>query len=174
MEGAAADVHTAIAARLPSFPLTASVGGSAPQFSDMFATGNPFWSLIGGLAAPLFHGGTLRHQQRAAEAALEGSKAQYRAAALQAFIDVSDALTALKTDADALDAASRGEASAVRSLGYARRQLELGSVGTMQLLLANSTRSQAATQRIQAQSARLADTVALLVASGIPENNSKP
>ncbi|MGK3833488.1 TolC family protein, partial [Enterococcus faecium] len=48
LEGAGADVGAAIAARLPSIQLGANAGGAAQRFGDMFATGNPFWSLIGG------------------------------------------------------------------------------------------------------------------------------
>ncbi|WP_447414926.1 TolC family protein, partial [Clostridium perfringens] len=91
------------------------------RFGDMFATGNPFWSLIGGITQPIFHGGALRHQQKAAEAALEGAKAQYRAAVLQAFGDVANVLTALRTDGDALTAATRASDAADQALTFARR-----------------------------------------------------
>lgn len=166
MRGAAADVGTAIAARLPNFTLTATGGGQATRFADMFASGNPFWSLLGGVTQPLFHGGTLRHQQRAAEAALDGAKAQYRSAALQAFADVNDAMSGLKTDADALDAASRANDAAMQNLRFSRRQLELGGVGTLGLLNASAAAAQASSQLIQAQAARLSDTVALFQALG--------
>ena len=166
LEGAGADVGTAIAARLPSIQLSASVGGTAQRITDMFASGNPFYSLIGGITQPLFHGGALLHQQRAAEAALEGAKAQYRAAVLQAFGDVSDALTGLRTDADALDAATRASDASGRALGFIRRQLALGNVGTLNLLNATAADAQARSQLIQARAARLGDTVALFQAAG--------
>ena len=70
LEGAGADVRTAIAARLPSIVLSGSAGGTAERFGDMFKSGNPFWTLIGGITQPIFHAGALRHQQRAAEAGL--------------------------------------------------------------------------------------------------------
>lgn len=166
MEGAAADVGTAIAARLPAFQLSGTLGGSSTNFADMFASGNPFWTLVGGVTQPLFHGGALRHQQRASEAAFAGSKSQYRAAALQAFVDVSDALTALKTDGDLLDATARAQSAANRSLGYVTRQLQLGDVGTLTLLNAEATNAQASGVLIQARTARYTDTVALIQALG--------
>lgn len=166
MRGAAADVGTAIAARLPQLQLTANVGGTAQNFGQMFAQGNPFWAVLGGVTQPIFHAGALRHQQHAAEAALDGAKAQYRAAALQAFIDVSDALTGLHSDADALDAAARAEAAADRALGFVRRQLALGDVGTLSLLNATAADAQAHAQAVQARAARLTDTVALFQAVG--------
>jgi hypothetical protein len=65
----------------------------------MFAGGNLFWALIGNVSQPIFHGGALLKQQRAAYAAFDASKAQYRASVLQAFVDVSDALAGLSGDA---------------------------------------------------------------------------
>ncbi|NLS27761.1 Outer membrane protein OprM [Sphingomonas sp. S2M10] len=166
VRGAAADVGSAIAARLPAITLSGNAGGSATRFLDMFQNGNPFFSIIGGITQPIFHAGQLKHQQRAAAAALEEAKAQYRATALQAFLDVDDAVAGLRTDAEALDAAARAEAAASRTLAMTRRQVELGALGTLQLLNASSAESQASVQLVQAKSARLADSVALYLASG--------
>lgn len=166
MRGAGADVGAAIAARLPTITLSGNIGGEATNIADMFASGNPFWALIGGVTQPIFHGGQLLHQQHAAEAALEGAKSQYRAAVLQAFADVDDALTGLRTDADALDAATRASAAADQNLLFIRRQLQLGGAGTLSVLNAELSDAQAAGQRLQAQAARLTDTVALYQAVG--------
>uniref|UniRef100_UPI0035CBEB65 efflux transporter outer membrane subunit n=1 Tax=uncultured Sphingomonas sp. TaxID=158754 RepID=UPI0035CBEB65 len=166
LEGAAADVGTAIAARLPNIQLGANGGGTAQHLFDMFQSGNPFWSLLGGVTQPIFHAGALRHQQRAAEAALDSAKAQYRATVLQAFGDVSDALAGLRTDADAVDAAARAGDAADRALTFIRRQLALGDVGTLALLNATGTAAQARAQVVQARAARLTDTVALFQAAG--------
>jgi len=166
MRGAGADVGAAIAARLPNIVLSANVGGMAQNFGDMFASGNPFWSLLGGITQPLFHGKQLLHRQKAAEAALDAAKATYRGAALQAFGDVADALTGLRTDSVALDAATRASDAATRNLGYTRTQLRLGGVGTLTLLNASTSAAQASAQLVQARAARLIDTVALYQATG--------
>lgn len=166
MRGAGADVGVAIAARLPQFQLTASGGGLATNFSDMFTGGNPFFSIIGAITQPLFHGRQLLHRQHAAEAALDAAKAQYRASVLQAFGDVQDALTGVITDAQALDAATRADAAARRNLDFTRRQLQLGGVGTLALLNASDTAAQTSSQLVLARAARLVDTVALFQAVG--------
>jgi NodT family efflux transporter outer membrane factor (OMF) lipoprotein len=166
LRGAAADVGAAMAARFPSFQISGNAGGQATQFLEMFAPGNPFYTILGSVTAPIFHFGHLRHQQHAAEAALEGAKAQYRAAALQAFLDVDDALSGLRTDGEALDAASRADSAASRTLSMTRRQVELGALGTLQLLNATSAASQASVQLVQARGTRLVDTVALYQACG--------
>ncbi|HEX7854567.1 MAG TPA: efflux transporter outer membrane subunit [Sphingobium sp.] len=166
MRGAGADVGVAIAARLPLFQLTAVAGGISTSFVDMFANGNPFYSIIGAVTQPLFHGGQLLHKQHAAEAALDGAKAQYRSAALQAFSDVQDALTGVTTDGQALDAATRASDAAERNLDFTQRQLQLGGVGTLVLLNASNSAATAASQLVQARAARLIDTVALYQAVG--------
>ena len=166
MKGAAADVGAAMAARLPAIQLTGNAGGAATHFADMFAAGNPFFALIGAVTQPIFHSAQLLHQQHAAEAALEGAKAQYRAAVLQAFLDVDDALAGLRSDSAALDAATRADLAAGQSLAMMRRQVELGAQGTLALLTASSAASQASVSLIQARAARLTDTVALFQAAG--------
>ena len=168
VEGAAADAHAAVAARVPSLTLSATGGGTAQALGDVFDSPNLFWSVLGGITAPLFHSGALRHQQDAAVALFDQSKAEYRAAVLQAFVDVSDALEGLHADAATLDAAQRAQAAAERSYGYAVRQQQLGEVGALALLNAQATLDQARLQTIAARSARLVDTVALFQANGAP------
>lgn len=166
LEGAAADVKVAMAARLPQLTLSASAGGTAEDFGRMFASGNPFWQLLGGLAAPIFHGGALKRQAQASKNALDAAKDDYKGTALQAFADVSNALTALGTDATALGVAQHGNDAASQSLAFARRQLELGSVGTLAVLNASATAQTARASYVAARAARLSDTVALFTALG--------
>jgi NodT family efflux transporter outer membrane factor (OMF) lipoprotein len=166
VRGAAADFGAAVAARLPAVQLTGSAGGAATEFAQMFATPNLFFTLVGAVTTPVFRSGALLHQQRAARAAFEGAEAQYRTAALQAFLDVDDAISGLRTDADALDAASRADASAQRTLGFTRRQVELGAQGTFALLNASAVASLTTSQLVQTRAARLSDTVALFQACG--------
>ena len=171
LHGASADVGVAIAARLPAIALTATGGGASPNFADLFRNGNPFWQVIGGITQPLFHGGQLLHRQRAAEAALDAAEAQYRSTVLAAFVDVSDALTALRTDDVALGAATRADVAAQQSLLFVKRQVALGSSDTIASLIATATASQTAQVLIQARAARFTDRVAMIQAIGGPEAN---
>jgi len=81
---------------------------------------------------------------------------------------VDDALSALRADATALDAATRARDAAARTLAMTRRQVELGAVGTLALLNASTAAAQASIQMIQANAARLSDSVALYQACGAP------
>ena len=166
VKGAAADLGVAAAARWPAFQLTGSAGGTSDQFSNLLAGPAQFFTLAGTVTQPLFHSGQLLHQKRAAQAALDGARDQYRAVALQAFVDVDDALAELKTDAAALDSAARTADAAERTLGYASRQTQLGAIGTTALAGIRASAAQAESALVQARSARLTDTVALYLASG--------
>jgi len=132
----------------------------------MFANGNPFWSVVGNVVQTLFAGGTLRHRQRAAEAAFEQAAAQYRSTVISAFQNVADALYALQSDAEALQAAVAAEQAAKTSLDLTLKAQQLGAVTYLAVLSAQQTYGQALLTRVQAQAARLSDVVTLFQALG--------
>ncbi|MGH6969790.1 MAG: TolC family protein, partial [Stellaceae bacterium] len=163
---ASADIGVATANMLPQFNLTGDIGTEAVTIGSMFAAGTGIWSIAAGVTQPLFHGGTLLHEKRAAEAAYDGAAAQYRSTVLSAFQNVADTLRALQSDADALQADTAAERSANESLSLARDQYRLGAVSLIELLNAETTYEQARIALVQAQAARYADTAALFEALG--------
>jgi len=166
LHSASAQIGVAKANMLPQFTLSASGGSMATQVSQLFKSGNGFWSLAGGITQPLFEGGALLHKKRAAEAAYDEAAAQYRATVIAAFQNVADMLQALQFDADALQAAAQAERSSADSLAIARRQVELGDIGYVSLLAAEQAYQQAALSLVQAQANRYADTAALFQVLG--------
>jgi NodT family efflux transporter outer membrane factor (OMF) lipoprotein len=166
MHAASAQIGVAVAARLPQITLSANVGNSAATLANMFTPGTNFWTLAGGVTAPIFTGGTLLHKQHAAEAGFDQAAAQYKSTVIAALQNVADTLHALQSDADALAAAVAAERAAGTSLGIVRKQLELGQVAYLALLNAEQTYQQAKLALVQAQAARLTDTAALFQASG--------
>jgi NodT family efflux transporter outer membrane factor (OMF) lipoprotein len=163
---ASAEVGVAIAARIPAFQLEADVGGAATSFAQMFADGNGFWTLAGSVTQPIFHGGELLHKQKAAEAALDQAKAQYRSTVLAALQNTADALQAVDADARALAAAAHAENAARRSLDIAKDQLAAGQISPPAVLLAEQAYDQAEIGLVQAEAARFSDTAALFQALG--------
>ena len=163
---ASAQVGVAVAARLPSFSLTGGPGGASSDLATLFANGNALWSVTGGVTAPMFDAGALRHKQKAAEAALDQAKDQYRSAVLVALQNVADVLHAVLNDAQTLDHASAAEASAAKSLSLTRSQYQHGQVGVLAVLAAEGAWRQAEVTLSQARAARYADTVALYQALG--------
>jgi NodT family efflux transporter outer membrane factor (OMF) lipoprotein len=166
LHSASAQIGVAVAARLPQITLTANVGNSASALSSMFTPGTNFWTLAGGVTAPIFSGGTLLHKQRSAEAGFDQAAAQYKSTVITAFQNVADALHAVQSDADALAAAVASEQAAGRSLAIVRKQLELGQVAYLALLNAEQTYQQAKLALVQAQAARLIDTAGLFQSLG--------
>jgi len=166
MQAASANVGVAIANMLPQISLQASLGGTATSFGQMFAAGNKFWTAGASLSQTVFAGGTLFHRERAAVDALDQAGAQYRGAVITAFQNVADTLHALEFDAQALKANADAEHSAQRSLAYAQKAHELGSVSYLALLNAEQTYQQAVINRVQAQASRYTDTAALFQALG--------
>ncbi len=166
MHAACANVGVAIADMLPQVTFQGTLGGTATSISKMFADANKFWTLGASLSQTLFAGGTLFHRERAAVDALDEAGALYRSAVITAFQNVADTLHTLVFDADALKADLEAERSAERSLNYARKALELGSVSYLALLNAEQAYQQTVVNRVQAQASRYADTAALFQALG--------
>jgi NodT family efflux transporter outer membrane factor (OMF) lipoprotein len=166
LHAATAQVGVATANLLPQLTITGDSGSSATAMRDLFKAGTGFWSIGANASQTLFAGGTLLHRKRAADAALDQAGAMYQSAVLTAFQNVADALHALDTDADALNAASRAMSASQKSLDVVRHQLELGSVGYLALLNAEQSYQQAVVSLAQARSNRYADTAALFQALG--------
>lgn len=166
LHAASAQIGVATAARLPSLTLTAALGSSALSLPQLLRSGGGFWSVGGDLLQPIFRGGTLLHQQRAAEAAYEQAAEQYRSTVLTAFQNTADTLQAIVSDSETLRATSHAEAAARRSLSIVRRQRELGGAAQADVLLAQQTYQGAALALVQAQAARYTNTVALYQALG--------
>lgn len=166
LQAANAGIGVAMAAMLPQFPLTASYGVAAAQMSDMFSPTTALWGLAAGITQPIFHGGELLHQKRAAEATFDQTAATYRGVVLSAFKDVADSLKALESDALALKAQLDAEQAAKQALDLVEQQYKAGAVSYINLLTAQTTYQQAHIAAVKARAARLSDTAALFQSLG--------
>jgi NodT family efflux transporter outer membrane factor (OMF) lipoprotein len=166
MHAASAQIGVAVASRLPQLTITGAYGGMSTSFTQMFASGNPFWTVAANVAQSIFDGGTLFHRQRAAEAAFELAAAQYRSTVLTSFQNVADTLYALQADGESLQAAVAAEQASRRTLEITLKQQELGAVSYLALLSARQAYQQALITRVQVQASRFADTAALFQALG--------
>jgi NodT family efflux transporter outer membrane factor (OMF) lipoprotein len=166
LHAASAQVGIATANRLPNITLTANIGTMALETSQIFDSGAGFWTLGASVTQPIFHGGALLHQERAAKAAYLQAAEQYHSTVLTAFQNVADTLNALEQDADALKTAAAAADAAKVTLDLTRRQLETGYAGNLALLNAEQTYQQAVINLVQAQANRYADTAALFQALG--------
>jgi NodT family efflux transporter outer membrane factor (OMF) lipoprotein len=166
LHDASAKIGIAAANRLPNIELIANAGSSAPDVTQLFTGGTGFWGIGASLTAPIFQGGTLLHQERAAKAAYEQAAEQYRSTVLTAFQNVADTLTALQQDAEAVKAAADAADAAKVTLDLAQRQWQAGYANYLGLLSAQQAYQQTSVALISAQANRFADTAALFQALG--------
>lgn len=163
---ACAQVGVATANLFPQFTINANEGWLGTTFSGLYTAKNNVWSVSNQLMQPLFHGGALWAQRRAAIAAYQQTAAQYKQTVLQAFQNVADVLKGIEFDARTLQAQTLAENSARNSLNLTLKQYRLGGVSYINLLNAQQQYQQARINRIQAQAARYSDTAALFQALG--------
>ncbi|MEO8921540.1 MAG: efflux transporter outer membrane subunit [Caldimonas sp.] len=163
---ASAQIGIATANRLPNIQLTADAGSTALAIGQVFKAGTGFWDLGAAITAPIFQGGTLLHQERAAKAAYVVAAEQYRSTVLTAFQNVADTLVALDQDAEGLKSAAAAAAAAKVTLDLSQRQWKAGYASFLSLSSAEQADLQARINLVQAQANRYADTAALLQALG--------
>jgi NodT family efflux transporter outer membrane factor (OMF) lipoprotein len=166
LHAASAGIGVAIANRLPNIELSANVGATAVALNQLFSPGSEFWTIGAALTAPIFNGGALYHQEKAARAAYDAAAEQYRATVLGAFQNVADTLVALDQDAKGLKAAAAADEAAKTTLDLVQRQLQDGYTNYLGLLSAQAAYQQAEVALAQAQANRYADTAALFQALG--------
>ncbi|MCB1577992.1 MAG: TolC family protein, partial [Xanthomonadales bacterium] len=163
---ATARVGVATANLFPSIGLSASFGSQAVDRGDLFGSSAEAWSLGLNLLQPIFRGGSLRAQKRAAEAGLDQAAADYRTTVLTAFQNVADSLRALELDAEELLAQSDALDASSSSLELVNVQFREGASSQLQLLDSSRQYQQARIAFVQARANRLSDTAALYVALG--------
>jgi NodT family efflux transporter outer membrane factor (OMF) lipoprotein len=163
---ATAQVGVATANMLPQITLSGSYGGDAANFSNVFSPASVVWNVAGSLTQPIFKGGQLTHQRRAAVAAADEAAANYRLTVINAFQNVADTLHALNGDADTLTAEVLADRAAADSLKLVQVQYKSGGANYLQVLSAEQTYQNTAIDLIKARAQRYADSAALFEALG--------
>lgn len=164
LHSASAQIGVATANMLPQVSLTGNYGSES--LNGFFAPGSQYWAWGPTLSNPIFQEFTLFHQRKAAVAAFQKAKAQYKDAVLQAFQNVADTLRALQSDAETLNAQTDAERAAEESLRISERQFSIGAIGYPDLYNAQRNFQQALINLVQARASQYADTVALFQALG--------
>ncbi|HET6306682.1 MAG TPA: efflux transporter outer membrane subunit [Rhodopila sp.] len=124
------------------------------------------WGVVGGLSAPIFHGGALMAGRRAAQDAYQGAFAQYQQTVLTAFAQIADTLHGLQNGADDVLAQKRALDSASKALGLNRATYSVGSTSILRVLDSQRLQQLAELSLVQARTERIVQTVNLFVAAG--------
>jgi NodT family efflux transporter outer membrane factor (OMF) lipoprotein len=169
LHASTAAVGIATANLYPRITLSASLGQQAVKTKDLFDGNRDAWSLISGLTAPIFDGGRLRAERRAALAAVAADAARYRQVVLESFAQVADALEAINHSAELLAAQSQALTAAQENLELTRDSYHEGNVGVLQVLDSERSYQRARLGYVRAQAQRLRSTAQLFVALGRTE-----
>jgi NodT family efflux transporter outer membrane factor (OMF) lipoprotein len=124
------------------------------------------WSLVGGIAAPIFHGGALSARRKGAEDAYQAAFGQYQQTVLTAFQQVADTLHGLTNAADAVRTEQQALESASSALRLTRLGYGTGNAGIVQVLDAQRLQQLAELSVVQARTQRFTQTVSLFLATG--------
>ncbi|HTV84685.1 MAG TPA: efflux transporter outer membrane subunit [Dyella sp.] len=168
VHAASAQVGVATANLFPHLSLSATMGSAAFNRAMLFTGAGSIWSAGASLTQPLFHGGALMAQRRAAIDQYNAAIAQYQQTVLNAFQNVADTLTALDQDALTLQSAQSATTLADQSFDDTRARYRLGAAAYPSVLLSEQAWQNARLTQIRARAARLADTAALFQAMGVP------
>lgn len=163
---ASAGIGVATAAMLPSVTLSGSYGTSNTAIGNLFSSAGHSWSFGADATAPLFEGGKLWFQRKAAIDAYRQAMAAYRQTVLSAFAQVADTLRALDHDAAALQAQEKALRTAEDALHLVQANYAAGIATYLDVLTADTQYYQAKINDLQTIAVRYQDTVALFTALG--------
>ena len=173
VRAASAKVGVATANLFPQLSLSASLGTAGFHAAQLFTGAGSIWGAGLSLAQPIFHGGALRAERKAAIDEYDASLAQYRQTVLNAFQNVADTLTALDQDALTQQATQTEASTAQQSFNEVDSRYRLGAQSYPAKVASEERWQSAKLAEIQARASRLADTAALFQAMGTP-NPPKP
>ena len=174
LHGATAKIGVAMADLYPNVRLSAGFTQSSVEPADLFRYNSTGWTLMSGLAAPLFDGGRLKAEKQAAQAEARAALARYQATVLRALVEVADAISDLTQDDLTLAALSRSEHAQASHLDDARQAFKLGGAPMIAVVDAQRELNRARRETLNAQARLQSDLVALLTASAAGRKTQTP
>ena len=158
------NLDAARAAFLPDIQLGITDGAIRSTLVDASPVG--IWSIGGSILAPIFEAGRLQAQQDAATAQRDEAAFAYRKAALEAFGEVENELTAVTRDAEQEDAVRRERDALERTLRLATRRYREGYANYLDQLDAQRNLLSAQLALVQARLDRFNAAASLCQALG--------
>ena len=132
-----ANIGAAKALFFPNFSLTAALGSTSHELSNIADRRAAIWSAAGGILQPVFQGWRIFYNHEATKARFEQAVAQYQKAAQNGFREVADALVSVEKLKDV-----RAELeTSVQALGNAARlsrlRYDTGLANYLEILVAD-------------------------------------
>ncbi|HKD20026.1 MAG TPA: efflux transporter outer membrane subunit [Thermoanaerobaculia bacterium] len=161
-----AAIGVATAEMYPSITISTSLAQTASTLGSLFEAAARTWAVGAEVNAPIFHGGALAAQRRAAIDAYDAGLATYRETIVTAFGQVADSLTAIEHDNQMVAASRQAVDIARASVTLQRSSYASGRTSALQLIVAEDTYSNVLQGYTRAIGQRLADTAQLFIAVG--------
>jgi multidrug efflux system outer membrane protein len=166
LQSATARIGVAIGNRLPSIMLGGSYGAQKPDFNGLFDRSGELYTAQVGISIPLFTGGRLVNQERAARAAADEARGQYEQTVLNALREASDALAGVKLNRDQLVAQATQAQALQRAFALAQERYRSGIASYLEVLDAQRSFFTAQLALVRVQRQYLVSTVELYRALG--------
>jgi NodT family efflux transporter outer membrane factor (OMF) lipoprotein len=166
LHAASAAIGVAVAQQFPDISLSASITREALRAADLFHQFDTLWGAGGSLTQPLFKGGALRAQVRAARDAYKAEAATYQAVVLEALGQVADDLWALQYDAQTLTVDRHSLDVAFEALKLQQQSYSVGTTTVLNLIAAERAYAQARLSYVSARVQQFTDSANLLTALG--------
>lgn len=165
-QAATARIGITEAARLPTITLSGQYGAQRPTYSKLLDGNGEIYALQAGISLPLFTGGRLSSETKAARARAEQSKNAYEQTLLVAMREASDAAAGVRLRRDQLAAQETQERALQAAYTIAERRYNSGISSYLEVLDAQRSLFSAQLTRVQVERQYLAATVQLFRALG--------
>lgn len=166
LAAATARVGVAQAARLPAISITGYYGSQSPDLNGLLSESPEVYQLQVGVSIPLFTGGRLINETRAARARVDQARAAYEQTALIALGEAGDALAAMRTWRNEVTAQQTQAQALRRALYLAELRYRTGVANYLEVLEAQRGLFGAELALSQAQLGQLTAAVQLYRALG--------
>lgn len=166
LHAASAAIGVATANLYPNINLTGTVGQQALTPGGLFDGVALAWSMAANLTQPLYNGGRLKAERRAAIDGYQAALADYRQVVLRSFGEVANRLQALSNDEDQFTSQTAAAQTAAAARDLTRRSYAVGNSGILDVLDAERSTAQAQLGLARAKAQRLLDTTRLYMALG--------
>jgi multidrug efflux system outer membrane protein len=166
LTAATARIGVAQAARLPQFTITGQYGFQNARPSQLFESTSEIYQINAGVSLPIFTGGQLSNEVRAASARAKQARYRYEQTVLLGLQEVENFLVAVRTDRDQVVAQQTQVDALRRALHLATVRYEEGISNYLDVLDAERSLFTAELSLTQAQLQQLVDIVQLYKALG--------
>jgi NodT family efflux transporter outer membrane factor (OMF) lipoprotein len=166
LHASSAAIGVAVAQEFPDISLSGSITRDALRAADLFHQFSTPWGAVGLLTQPIFNGGALRAQVRAARDAFDAAAATYQVVVLEALGQVADDLWALQYDAQILTVDRHSMDVAFEALKLQQQSYSVGTTTVLNLIAAERIYAQARLSYVSARVQQFTDSASLLTALG--------